>query len=107
MALPSQTSIAQIDPDRAVFHVLTVDQVIGRSTTDASFNAQLTLGIAVLALVQASVGLLDASVFAAVARILLGVASVACLASAWRVPRLDRWLYGENKGVDCENLRRS
>jgi predicted permease len=156
MALPIQKLIAQIDQDLAVFHVLTMDQVIGRSTTDAGFNAELTLGFAVLALVLASVGLygvlsylvaqrtseigvrmalgaqqdqvlwlmladglrpaalglvlglvggvaaarmirdllygvqpLDASVFAAVVMILLGVASAACLAPARRASRLD------------------
>jgi predicted permease len=57
MALPIQKLIAQIDEDLAVFHVLTMEQVIGRSTTDASFNAELTLAFAMLALVLASVGL--------------------------------------------------
>ena len=156
MALPIQKLIAQIDEDLAVFHVLTMEQVIGRSTTDASFNAELTLGFAVLSLVLASVGLygvlsylvaqrtneigvrmalgaqrdqvlrltlvdglrpaalglvlglaggvaaarmirdllygvqpLDASVFAAVAIILLCVACAACLLPAWRASRLD------------------
>ena len=156
MALPIQKLIAQIDEDLAVFHVLTMEQVIGRSTTDASFNAELTLAFAVLSLLLASVGLygvlsylvaqrtneigvrmalgaqrdqvlrmtladglrpaalglvlglaggvvtakmirdllygvqpLDASVFAAVAILLLGVASAACLLPAWRASRLD------------------
>jgi ABC-type antimicrobial peptide transport system permease subunit len=57
MALPIQELIAQIDEDLAAFHVLTMEQVIGRSTTDASFNAELTLAFAMLALVLASVGL--------------------------------------------------
>jgi ABC-type antimicrobial peptide transport system permease subunit len=57
MALPIQKLIAQIDQDLAVFHVLTMDQLIGRSTTDASFNSELTLAFAVLSLVLASVGL--------------------------------------------------
>src|SRR5258707_12682652 len=57
MALPIQKLIAQIDQDLAVFHILTMEQVIGRSTTDASFNAELTLAFAVLSLVLASVGL--------------------------------------------------
>jgi ABC-type antimicrobial peptide transport system permease subunit len=34
-----------------------MDQVIGRSTTDASFNAELTLAFGVLSLVLAAVGL--------------------------------------------------
>jgi predicted permease len=156
LALPIQKLIARIDEDLAVFHILTMEQVIGRSTTDASFNAELTLTFAVLSLVLASVGLygvlsylvaqrtneigvrmalgaqrdqvlrltladglrpaalglivglaggvaaaklirdllygvqpLDASVFAAVALILLSVACVACLLPAWRASRLD------------------
>ena len=36
---------------------MTMEQVIGRSTTDASFSAELTLGFAVLSLLLASVGL--------------------------------------------------
>jgi predicted permease len=156
MALPIQKLIAQIDEDLAVFHILTMDRVVGRSTMDASFNAELTLTFAVLSLVLASVGLygvlsylvaqrtneigvrmalgaqrdqvlrltladglrpaalglvlglaggvaaakiirdllygvqpLDASVFVAVAMIVLGVASAACLIPAWRASRLD------------------
>jgi predicted permease len=57
VALPIQKLIAQIDEDLSVFHVLTMEQVVGRSTTDASFNAELALAFAVLALVLSSVGL--------------------------------------------------
>ncbi len=57
LALPIQKLVAQMDPSLAVFHILTMEQVIGRSTTDASFNAELTLAFAVLSLVLASVGL--------------------------------------------------
>jgi ABC-type antimicrobial peptide transport system permease subunit len=156
MALPIQKLIAQIDEDLAVFHVLTMEQVVGRSTMDASFTAELTLAFAVLSLVLASVGLygvlsylvaqrtneigvrmalgaqrgevlrltladgwrpaglglvlglaggaaaakmirdllygiqpLDASVFAGVAALLLGVAILACVLPAWRASRLD------------------
>lgn len=156
LALPIQKLVARIDEDLAVFHILTMEQVIGRSTTDASFNAELTLAFAVLSLVLASVGLygvlsylvaqrtneigvrmalgaqreqvlwltladglrpaalglvlglaggvaaaklirdllfgvqpLDASVFAAVATILLSVACAACLLPAWRASHLD------------------
>jgi putative ABC transport system permease protein len=156
MALPIQKLIAQSDEDLAVFHVLTMEQVVGRSTMDASFTAELTLAFAVLSLVLASVGLygvlsylvaqrtneigvrmalgaqrgevlrltladglrpaglglvlglaggaaaakmirdllygiqpLDASVFAGVAALLLGVAILACVLPAWRASRLD------------------
>ena len=57
MALPIQKLIAKIDPDLAVSHVLTMQEVIGRETTDASFNAELTLSFAVLSLVLAAIGL--------------------------------------------------
>lgn len=57
IALPIQKLIASMDADLAVSDVLTMEQVIGQSTMDASFNAELTLGFAVLSLVLASVGL--------------------------------------------------
>jgi len=56
VALSVQKLIAGMDPDLPV-SVLTMDQVIGQSTMGASFNAELTLGFAVLSLVLASVGL--------------------------------------------------
>ncbi len=156
IALPIQKLIAAKDPDLAVADIETMEQIIGRSTTDASFSAELTLGFAVLSLLLASVGLygvlsylvaqrtseigvrmalgaqpaqvlrltladglrpaalglvfglaggaaaakmirdllygvqpLDAGVFVAVAVILLGVATAACLLPAWRASRLD------------------
>jgi predicted permease len=57
LALPVQRLFTSLDADLPVSDVLTMDQVIGRSTVDASFNATLTLGFAVLSLVLASVGL--------------------------------------------------
>jgi putative ABC transport system permease protein len=57
VALPIQKLIAQMDADLATSDVLTMEQVIGRATTGASFNAELTLGFAVLSLVLAGVGL--------------------------------------------------
>ncbi len=57
LAVPAQKIIAALDPDLPVSDVLTMDQIIGRSTTDASFNAALVLGFAVLSLVLAAVGL--------------------------------------------------
>jgi len=156
LALPTQNLIAERDPDLAVSHIATMEQIVGWWTTDASFSAALTLGFAALSLILASVGLygvlsylvaqrtselgvrmalgaqpgevlrltlvdglrpaavglilglgggavgarlirdllygvepLDASVFAAVAAILLTVAVAACLLPAWRASRLD------------------
>jgi putative ABC transport system permease protein len=57
MASPIQKVIADMDAELAVSGILTMEQVIGRSTTDAKFSATLTLGFAALSLVLASVGL--------------------------------------------------
>lgn len=156
LALPVQQVISQLDPELAVADVLTMDQIIGKSTFDANFNATLVLAFAVLSLVLAAVGLfgvlsyivgqrtaeigvrvafgaqrgevlrlmlvqglrpagvglvlgligamaaanlirtllygvqpLDASVFGAVAALLILVAVLACLLPAWRASRLD------------------
>ena len=56
-ALPIQKIVQQLDSELAVSDVLTMDQVIGKSTVDASFDAALLLGFAVLSLLLASVGL--------------------------------------------------
>ena len=155
-ALPIQKIVQRLDSELAVSDVLTMDQLIGKSIVDASFDATLLLGFAVLSLLLASVGLfgvlsyvvgqrtpeigirlalgaqrtellrltlldglkpavaglvlglaagagasrlissllysaqpLDASVFAAVAILLLAVAGVACLLPAWRASRVD------------------
>jgi len=154
-ALPVQKIVQQLDPELAV-SVLTMDQLIGKSTLGASFDATLLLGFAALSLLLASVGLfgvlsyivaqrtpeigirvalgaqrgellrltlldglkpagaglaiglvgtagatrlissllygvepLDATVFAAVAVLLLVVAGFACLLPAWRASRVD------------------
>jgi putative ABC transport system permease protein len=57
LALPIQKQIATIDPDLAVTDVLTMDQIIGKSTANAMFDAALVLLFAVLALMLAAVGL--------------------------------------------------
>jgi predicted permease len=56
-SLPVQQAIAAIDPGIAVANVLTMDQIVGRSTIDASFDATLLLAFAVISLVLAAVGL--------------------------------------------------
>jgi putative ABC transport system permease protein len=156
LALPVQRLVAELDRNLPVSDVLTMDQLLGKSTLDASFNATLLLGFAVLSLLLAGVGLfgvlsyivaqrtseigirialgaqrdqvlrkvlfdgmrpallglafgllassavvqliramlyqtqpLDPLVFAAVAAVLLLVATLACMMPAWRASRLD------------------
>jgi predicted permease len=57
LAIPAQQAIAHIDPDLPVTQVLTMDQFIGTTTIDASFDATLLLAFALLSLVLAAVGL--------------------------------------------------
>lgn len=57
LALPIQRLVQQLDPELAVSDVLTLDQVIGKSMLDASFDATLLIAFAVLSLLLASVGL--------------------------------------------------
>jgi predicted permease len=56
-ALPIQRIIQRLDPNLAVADILTMDQVIGRSVLDASFDATLMLAFAMLSLMLAAVGL--------------------------------------------------
>jgi predicted permease len=57
LVLPIQRLIAQMDPDLPVSDVLTMQQLIGGLTINASFTASLVLAFAALALLLASVGL--------------------------------------------------
>jgi predicted permease len=57
LALPIQQIIQRLDPQLAVSDILTMDQLIGKSTLDASFDATLMLAFAVLSLTLAAVGL--------------------------------------------------
>jgi len=56
-ALPIQRIVAEIDPDLAVSDVLTMDQLLGKSTLSASFNATLIAAFATLSLLLAAAGL--------------------------------------------------
>jgi predicted permease len=56
-ALPIQKVIAGLDRDLPVANVLTMDQILGQSTLDASFDAKLLLAFAVLSLILSAVGL--------------------------------------------------
>jgi putative ABC transport system permease protein len=55
-ALPIQRIVRDLDRDLPVSHVLTMDQLLNKSTVDASFDTTLLLGFAVLSLVLAAAG---------------------------------------------------
>jgi len=57
LAMPIQRMVAQLDRDLPVSDVLTMDQVIGRTNLDASFDATLLAVFAGLSLLLAAVGL--------------------------------------------------
>jgi predicted permease len=57
LAIPIQKLIAQMDPDLPVSKILTMDQIVGESTANSSFNAKLVLAFAGLSLLLAAVGL--------------------------------------------------
>jgi putative ABC transport system permease protein len=57
LTLPVQRIVGGLDHDLPVSNVLTMDQLLGKSTQDASFNATLLLGFAILSLVLAGIGL--------------------------------------------------
>lgn len=56
-ALPVQRIMYDMDPDLPVSDVLTMDQLVGKTTLDASFNATLLAAFATLALLLAAAGL--------------------------------------------------
>lgn len=57
MSLPIQKVFAALDPSLPVSEVLTLQQVVGQSTTTASLGATLLLAFAALSLLLAAVGL--------------------------------------------------
>jgi len=56
-ALPVQRIVQQMDRDLPVSDILTMDQVVGRNTADANFDATLLLIFAASSLLLAAVGL--------------------------------------------------
>ena len=56
-ALPVQRMVSQMDPDLPVSEVLTMNQLLGKSTLDQSFNTALLVAFATVSLVLAAVGL--------------------------------------------------
>jgi predicted permease len=57
LALPVQRIVQEFDHDLPVSDVLTMNQLLGKSTLDESFNATLLTAFAVLSLLLAAVGL--------------------------------------------------
>ena len=57
LSIPIQRQVAALDPELAVYDVLTMDQILSKSTTNQSFSATLALGFAVLSLLLAAIGL--------------------------------------------------
>jgi ABC-type antimicrobial peptide transport system permease subunit len=57
LALPIQKVVQELDPQLAVADILTMNQIIGRSTLDASFDAALLAAFAMFSLLLAVVGL--------------------------------------------------
>jgi putative ABC transport system permease protein len=57
LAIPVQQIVQSLDKDLPVAYVLTLNQLIGASTIEASFTSTLILAFAILSLVLASVGL--------------------------------------------------
>jgi predicted permease len=57
LAIPIQRLIASLDPNLPVKNVLTMEQIIGKSTANSSFSATLVLSFAGFSLLLAAVGL--------------------------------------------------
>jgi predicted permease len=55
--LPVQRIVSEMDPDLPVSDVLTMNQLLGKSTLDQSFNTTLLVAFATLSLLLAAVGL--------------------------------------------------
>ena len=56
-ALPVQRIVSEMDPDLPVSDILTMNQLLGKSTLNQSFNTTLLAAFATLSLVLAAVGL--------------------------------------------------
>jgi putative ABC transport system permease protein len=68
LGLPVQRIVQQIDPELAAMDILTMNQIIGRDTLDASFDATLLLVLSVLSLLLAAVGLFGVLSYSAALR---------------------------------------
>jgi hypothetical protein len=57
LSIPIQLQVAALDPARPVYNVLTMQQILGRSTASQSFSATLVVAFAILSLLLAAIGL--------------------------------------------------
>ena len=67
-ALPVQRIVSEMDPDLPVSDILTMNQLLGNSTLNQSFNTTLLAAFATLSLVLAAVGLFGVMSYIAVQR---------------------------------------
>jgi len=68
LALPVQRVVQRIDPQLAVMDIMTMDEVMGKNTLDASFDATLLAVFAGLSLLLAAVGLFGVLSYSAAQR---------------------------------------
>jgi predicted permease len=57
LSIPIQQQVAALDPALPVYDILTMQQILGRSTATQSFSATLVLAFATLSLLLAAIGL--------------------------------------------------
>jgi predicted permease len=57
LSIPVQRQVAALDPALPVYDVLTMPQIVGKSTASQSFSATLLLAFATLSLLLAAIGL--------------------------------------------------
>jgi predicted permease len=67
-ALPVQGIVSEMDPDLPVSDILTMNQLLGKSTLNQNFNTTLLVAFATLSLVLAAVGLFGVMSYIAVQR---------------------------------------
>lgn len=67
-AVPVQQIVAAMDPDLPVSDILTMNQILGESTLNQSFNTTLLVGFAALSLILAAAGLFGVMSYIAVQR---------------------------------------
>jgi hypothetical protein len=87
---PIQRTVAGIDPDLPVSNVLTMQQVIGKSTANSSFEASLLGAFATLSLLLAAAGLFGVLSYLVAQRtgeigiqIALGASASRCFGWCW------------------------